>query len=57
MSELTKKQLKQLQEIIDEITSEAKKMVDDYVKNPSNASGSVIEIHENSPFLKDNDDN
>ena len=35
---------------------EAKKVVDNYVDNPSDISGSVVNIHQNSPFL-DTDEN
>ena len=38
---LTKEQQEELQKIIDEINQEAKKVIDDYVKNPSEMSGSV----------------
>ena len=48
-----KKQLERLQK---EILDEAKKVVEDYVDNPSEISGSTIGIHQNSPFL-DSDKN
>ena len=48
-----KKQLERLQK---EILDEAKKVVEDYVDNPSEISGSTIGIHQNSPFL-DSDEN
>ena len=51
--EFNKKQLEQLKK---EILDEAKKVVENYVDNPSDISGSVVNIHENSPFL-DEDDN
>ena len=51
--EFNKKKLEQLKK---EILDEAKKVVKDYVDNPSDISGSVVNIHENSPFL-DEDDN
>jgi len=35
---------------------EAKKVVDNYVENPSDISGSTVNIHQNSPFL-DSDEN
>ena len=54
--ELTKKQQEELNKLTDEIIGEAKKVVDDYVSNPSNISGSVVSIHQNSPFL-DTDEN
>ena len=48
---LTKEQEKELQSLINSITEEAKKVVDDYKTNESDMSGSVVQIHENSPFL------
>ena len=48
MSELTKEQLQEIQKHIEEITKEAKAIVKDYNKNPSNLSGSIIQIHEHS---------
>ena len=49
--ELTKEQQKELEKLSNDILDEAKKVVEDYVKNPSEASGSVVSIHQNSPFL------
>ena len=51
--EFKKKQKEELQKLADEITEEAKNVVKDYVKNPSQMSGSITQIHENSPFLKE----
>ena len=51
--EFNKKQLEQLKK---EILDEAKKVVENYVDNPSDISGSTINIHQNSPFL-DSDEN
>tara|TARA_Y100000361_G_scaffold130617_1_gene126767 strand:- start:281 stop:508 length:228 start_codon:yes stop_codon:yes gene_type:complete len=48
---LTKKQKEELQKLTDDILNEAKKVVDDYVDNPSEISGSVVNVHQNSPFL------
>ena len=49
---LTEKEKKELNQAWKEIMDDAKKVVDDYVKNPSEMdSGSVITIHEDSPFL------
>ena len=42
---------KELEELKKSIMEEAKKVVDNYVDNPSDISGSVVNIHENSPFL------
>ena len=49
--EFNKKELERLKK---EILDEAKKVVEDYSKNPSEISGSVIEINQNSPFLEEN---
>ena len=54
--DLTKKQKEELEKLQKEIVDEAKKVVEDYVDNPSEISGSTIGIHHNSPFL-DEDDN
>ena len=42
---------KELEKLKKEILDEAKKVVEDYVGNPSEISGSTIGIHQNSPFL------
>jgi len=42
---------KELEELQKEITEEAKKVVEDYTKNPSKMSGSLFNVHENSPYL------
>ena len=47
---------KQLEQLKKEILDEAKKVVENYVDNPSEISGSTIGIHQNSPFL-DTDEN
>ena len=54
--DLTKEQQEELEKLQKEILDEAKKVVDDYVDNPSDISGSTINIHQNSPFLDTNDD-
>ncbi len=48
---LTKKQKEELENLKNEILDEAKKVVNDYVDNPSDISGSTINIHHNSPYL------
>tara|TARA_R100001015_G_C4569555_1_gene127856 strand:- start:334 stop:606 length:273 start_codon:yes stop_codon:yes gene_type:complete len=53
---LTKKQREELQSLIDDVTYEAKQLRVDYEKNKSNMSGSMINIHENSPFLDVDDE-
>ena len=50
--EFNKKQLERLKK---EILDEAKKVVKNYVDNPSELSGSTINIHQNSPFLDDDE--
>ena len=50
---MTEEEKEELQKIIEEINDEAKSVVEDYVKNPSELSGSTIQIHETSPFMKE----
>ena len=54
--DLTKEQKEELEKLQKEIIDEAKKVVDNYVDIPSDISGSVVNIHQNSPFL-DTDEN
>ena len=54
--DLTKEQKEELEKLQKEIVDEAKKVVEDYVDNPSDISGSTVNIHQNSPFL-DTDEN
>jgi len=49
--ELTKKQKEELQRLTDEISELAIEVIDDYESNLSEISGSIVEIHEDSPFL------
>ena len=60
-------ELAKLDELMGDIVGEAKAMVEDYTKNPSNASGEVdvdrglvkgdgIMIHQNSPILDEEDE-
>tara|TARA_R100000995_G_C3427572_1_gene96953 strand:- start:87 stop:326 length:240 start_codon:yes stop_codon:yes gene_type:complete len=53
---LTKKEQQELEKLIKEITDEAKQVVDDYTQNPSEISGSIIQIHEDSPLLEEEED-
>tara|TARA_B100000287_G_scaffold233122_1_gene219496 strand:+ start:671 stop:895 length:225 start_codon:yes stop_codon:yes gene_type:complete len=50
--ELTKEQQEELEKLQNEIIDEAKKVVEEYADNPSDISGSVVNIHQNSPFLE-----
>ena len=54
--DLTKEQKEELEKLQNEIIDEAKKVVEEYADNPSDISGSVINIHQNSPFLDSDDD-
>ena len=48
---LTKKQKEELQKLTDELMNLSTTVVEDYELNPSDISGSLVEINENSPFL------
>ena len=48
---LTKSQQEELKKLISEITDEAKNVVNDYKDNPSEMSGSITQVHENSPYV------
>ena len=47
---------KELERLKKEILEEAKKVVDNYVENPSDISGSVVSVHQNSPYLDSDTD-
>ena len=47
---------KELEKLKKEILEEAKKVVENYVDNPSDISGSVVSIHQNSPYLDTDED-
>ena len=51
MSKLTKEQQKELEQIAAEIEAEAIQMKLDYEQHPSDMSGSVVVVHENSHML------
>tara|TARA_Y100000034_G_scaffold125205_1_gene174435 strand:+ start:910 stop:1086 length:177 start_codon:yes stop_codon:yes gene_type:complete len=55
MSELTKEQQELLEQLTKEISNLATVVVDDYEITPSEVSGSITEIHIDSPLLKDDD--
>ena len=48
---MTKKDKQELKRLQDEIIKEAKKVVEDYIKTPSEMSGSVTQVNINSPLL------
>ena len=51
MKKSIKEQQELLQYLADEIMNLATEVVTDYKTNPSEISGSSVEIHEDSPFL------
>ncbi len=53
MSELTKEQQELLKRLADEMMNLATSVVDDYEMNPSEMSGSITQVHINSPVLND----
>ena len=48
---LTKEQQEELSKLAQDIIKEAKKVKNDYKNNPSDISGSLVSVHENSPYL------
>ena len=50
---MNEEQKKELKRLIDEITKESKKVVKDYTNNPSEMSGSITQVHTDSPILND----
>jgi|TARA_R100000030_G_scaffold50465_2_gene38047 hypothetical protein len=51
MSELTKEQKKELEKIAAEIEAEAIQMKLDYEQHPSDMSGSIVVVHEESEYF------
>ena len=51
MKKLTKKERDELSIILKEIIEAASNVVGDYEENPSEMSGSVTQVHENSPYV------
>ena len=50
--ELTASQIKELENLMKELTNTAKDVVDDFETNPSELnSGSAVQIHSESPYL------
>ena len=56
MKKSIKEQQELLQRLTDEIMNLATEVVQDYELNPSEISGSITEVHIDSPLLKDKDD-
>ena len=55
-NKLTKKQQKELEQIAAEIEAEAIQMKLDYENTPSEESGSVVVIHQDSEFLSEEEE-
>ena len=53
MKELTKEQEKELELMSAEIEAEAIRMRIDYEENPSEESGSIVVVHQESELLKE----
>ena len=51
MKELTEEQQKELEMLVTEIEAEAIQMKIDYENNPSEMSGSIVVVHEESEYL------
>ena len=49
---MDEKQKALIKKLVKEITEEAKKVVEDYTNSPSEMSGSMTQVHEDSPLLK-----
>ena len=48
---LTKKQQEELDELTEEMVKLGKEVAEDFEKNPSEISGSITQIHMDSPYL------
>jgi hypothetical protein len=53
---LTKEQIEKLEALAGDITKEARNVIKDYTDNPSKMSGSITQVHENSPYLKEREE-
>ena len=50
-NKLLKSQEEEIKKLVAEITDEAKNVVINYTKKPSEMSGSVTQVHQDSPYL------
>ena len=55
-NKLTEEQQKELEILAAEIEAEAIQMKVDYEQNPSEESGSVVVVHQEAEFLKENEE-
>tara|TARA_Y100000593_G_scaffold53909_1_gene100891 strand:- start:6225 stop:6632 length:408 start_codon:yes stop_codon:yes gene_type:complete len=53
IDDLTNDQISELKKLAEDITDTAKSVVDDYEKNPSDESGSLYNIHQDSPYMEE----
>ena len=53
MGKINKVDSKEIERLVKEITEEAKRVVEDYTKNKSELSGSITQVHQDSPLLKE----
>ena len=56
MKDLTKEQQQELEQLALEIEAEAIQMKLDYEDNPSDMSGSVVQVHPDAEFLNDEEE-
>ena len=56
MNLLTDKQKEEIQKLADLVQKEAELVIKDYTENPSDISGSTIQVHIDSPLLENEDD-
>jgi len=54
--DITDEQKEELSNLLEEITKDATDVVNDYIENPSELSGSITQVHENSPYLATRDE-
>ena len=50
-NELTREQQKELQKLTDELADISIRVIEDYKLNPSEMSGSITQVHIDSPIL------
>ena len=55
-TDINEEHKEELNKIMMEITEEAKNVVEDYIENPSELSGSVTQVHESSPYIATRDE-
>ena len=56
MSLLTDKQKEEIQKLADEVLKEAELVVKEYEENSTETSGSITQVHIDSPILKESEE-